>query len=71
MHSNCSEEYTNKVSEPSALNWMDGHQRFGDTCSFHLQDRKYFLMRHMIINLSEAVYLAKVDKFQGYFSIPS
>ena len=32
-----------KFSGPSALNWMDGNQRFGDT----------------------------VDKFQGYFSIPS
>ena len=50
-----------KFSGPSALNWMDGHQSFGDTYSFHLQGRKYFLMRHMIINICEAVCLANVD----------
>jgi len=54
-------------SGPSAFNWMGGHQRLGGTLYFHLQGRKCFLMRHMIVKFCEAVGPQNLKNFRATF----
>ena len=54
-------------SGPSTFNWMGGQQRFGAMFYFHLQGRKYFLMRHVIVKFCEAVGPQKLITFSANF----